>query len=222
MELHAGCASDASRSVKGRRERPFASVRTATPCGHRVATFPVEPGDASVIPTRPARRNAMPGSKLSITLAAAALLVFVLLVPGAQATPGALDPGFGTGGEVTTAIGGASDVAHALVVQPDGKLVAAGARAGRSYYDFAGARHHPDRSLDTTFNGSGKVTTALGPGTDSAWALALQQDGKLVAAGYAINGSNGDFALARYNTDGSLDTTFNGTGKVTTSIGPDD
>src|SRR5262249_1735522 len=104
MELHAGCASDASRSVKGRRERPFASVRATTPCGHRVATFPVEPGDASVISnsTRKEKRHARLEALNHV--AAAALLVFVLLVPGAQATPGALDPGFGTGGEVTTAI----------------------------------------------------------------------------------------------------------------------
>ena len=65
----------------------------------------------------------------------------------------------------------------------------------------------------------GKVTTAIGSGADQAWSVAIQSDGKIVAAGYSNNGSNGDFALVRYNTDGSLDTNFDSDGKVTTAIG---
>jgi uncharacterized delta-60 repeat protein len=149
-------------------------------------------------------------------LLAACLFAF-LLIPSAQATPGALDPSFGTGGEVTTGIGPASESAWALALQPDGKLVAAGGSSG----DFALARYNPDGSLDSSFNGTGKVTTAIGAGGDSATALTLQPDGKLVAAGTSWNGSNDDFALARYNPDGSLDTNFNG-GTVTTAIGPGD
>jgi len=75
-------------------------------------------------------------------------------------------------------------------------------------------------SLDTTFNTNGKVTTPIGSGS-GANAIAIQTDGKIVVAGNAGNGTNTDFALARYNTDGSLDTTFDTDGIVTTPIGSD-
>jgi uncharacterized delta-60 repeat protein len=120
---------------------------------------------------------------------------------------------------VTTAIGSDDEYAYELALQPDGKLVAAGASSNGSNFDFALARYNPDGSPDTSFNGSGMVTTAIGSGHDYASALALQPDGKLVAAGESASGSNFDFALARYNPDGSLDTSFNGSGKVTTAIG---
>jgi uncharacterized delta-60 repeat protein len=146
----------------------------------------------------------------------AASVLAVLLIPAAQATPGALDPTFGTGGKVTTQIGTYNDYAYALVRQPDGKFVAAGTSNTGLKTDFALARYNPNGSLDTSFNGTGKVTTAMGASWDSLNDLALQPDGKLVAAGYSQNGFNFDFALARYNPNGSLDTSFNGTGKVTT------
>jgi len=153
---------------------------------------------------------------------AAACLLAVLFIPAGQATQGAggLDPGFGSGGKVTTPIGTLDSHAYGLALQPDGKAVAAGTSTnGVTLGDFALARYNPNGTLDTTFNGTGKVTTAIGPSWDVAWALARQPDGKLVAAGGSNNGSNFDFALARYNPNGSLDTTFNGTGKVTTAIG---
>jgi uncharacterized delta-60 repeat protein len=146
--------------------------------------------------------------------------VAILVSPSAQATPGTLDPSFGAGGKVTTAIGPTYDQASALALQPDGKPVAAGISYNGSDRDFAVVRYNPNGSLDTSFNGTGKVTTAIGPGDDWAEALALQPDGKLVVAGYSWNGSDYDLALVRYNPDGSLDTSFNGTGKVTTAIGP--
>jgi uncharacterized delta-60 repeat protein len=73
-------------------------------------------------------------------------------------------------------------------------------------------------SLDTTFNTTGKVTTTIGTGDERGNAVAVQADGKILVAGGSKNGSQWDFALARYNTNGSLDTTFNGTGKVTTDF----
>src|SRR5262245_40663464 len=149
----------------------------------------------------------------------AACLLAILLIPAAQATPGALDSSFGQGGKVTTSLGSGYNVAKALVQQPDGRLVAAGSGSNGSNNDYALARYNPDGSLDTTFNGTGKVTTAIGPGGDGAYDLALQPDGKLVAAGVSYNGANDDFSLVRYNSNGSLDTSFNGTGKVTTAIG---
>jgi uncharacterized delta-60 repeat protein len=160
----------------------------------------------------------MSSPKIWIALACS---LAVLLIPAAQSTPGALDPSFGTGGKVTTAFGNGNEYAYALLRQPDGKLVAAGSGWNGSQQTFALARYNPNGSLDTSFNGTGKTTTAIGS-ADGAWDLARQADGKLVAAGDSNNGSNLDFALARYKPDGSLDTSFNGTGKVTTAFGPGD
>ncbi|MBK8465046.1 MAG: hypothetical protein IPL32_04375 [Chloracidobacterium sp.] len=126
----------------------------------------------------------------------------------------ALDPTFDGDGKVTTPILSASDNAKALAIQPDGKIVAAGSAFGANN-DFAVARYNPNGSLDTTFDGDGKVTTAVGAGSDEAYAVAIQADGKIVAAGYSSNG----FAVVRYNTNGSLDTTFDGDGIVTTEFG---
>ena len=67
--------------------------------------------------------------------------------------------------------------------------------------------------------GTGKVTTSIAPSTDSGQGIQVQADGKIVVAGYSHNGSNFDFALVRYNADGSLDTTFGTAGKVVTPIG---
>ena len=88
--------------------------------------------------------------------------------------------------------------------------------------DFALVRYNTNGSLDTSFDSDGKVTTAIGSGNDYACSVAIQSDGKIVAAGYSNNGSNDDFALVRYNTDGSLDTSFDSDGKVTTAIGSGD
>src|SRR5207247_301788 len=111
--------------------------------------------------------------------------------------------------------------ADSVAVQPDGKIVVAGGTRDASSNDaFALARYNADGSLDTSFNGTGKVTTAIGS-DDFADGVALQPDGKIVAAGYSYDGgSSYDFALARYNADGSLDTSFNGTGTLTTPFGP--
>ena len=79
-----------------------------------------------------------------------------------------------------------------------------------------------DGDLDTSFGSDGKVTTAIGSGGDYAESVAIQSDGKIVAAGFSYNGSNNDFALVRYNTDGTLDTSFDSDGKVTTAIGSSD
>ncbi len=84
--------------------------------------------------------------------------------------------------------------------------------------DFALARYNPDGSLDPNFSGDGKRTTAFGSfGDAGAFGVALQSDGKIVAVGITnIHGSHTrDFALARYNLNGSLDTSFSGDGKQT-------
>ena len=107
-------------------------------------------------------------------------------------------------------------MAYSVAIQSDGKIVAAGYSNNGSNWDFALVRYNTDGSLDTNFDSDGKVTTAIGSGNDYAWSVTIQSDGKIVAAGDSNNGSNNDFALVRYNTDGSLDTSFDSDGKVTT------
>src|SRR5436190_3479869 len=135
---------------------------------------------------------------------------------------GSLDLTFNQTGKIFTAIGNAEDVANAVAIQTDGKIVAAGYTCNCSAfggdYDFAAVRYNTDGSLDTSFGSTGKVITRIGPGNDVAYAVAIQSDSKIVVAGHGAVGSSHDFALVRYNTDGSLDSTFNGTGKVTTDF----
>ena len=123
---------------------------------------------------------------------------------------------------MNTAIGTSGNRAHALAIQNDGKIVAAGyASITGTSNDFALARYNPTGSLDTTFDTDGKVTTAFGQSTnDRAFAIAIQGNGKIVVAGYNTNSLSGqrDFAVTRYNTNGSLDTTFNSNGIVSLSI----
>jgi uncharacterized delta-60 repeat protein len=136
---------------------------------------------------------------------------------------GVLDSSFGTGGKVTTDFGPGLDSARAVAVQPDGKIVAAGFTRSSGVpveSNLALARYKSDGSLDPTFGSGGKVVTDLGTGNDSAEALALQPDGKIVVAGHALaSAGNFDFAVARYNPDGSLDATFGSGGKAITSFG---
>ena len=140
-------------------------------------------------------------------------------VTASPSLPGSLDTTFGTGGKVNTPIGSSYDVAYALGIQPDGRIVAAGYSSNGSNYDFALVRYNTDGSLDTGFGTGGKVTTPIGSSNDIANALGFQSDGRIVVAGSSYNGSNYNFALVRYNTDGSLDTGFGTGGIVTTSIG---
>jgi uncharacterized delta-60 repeat protein len=130
---------------------------------------------------------------------------------------GSLDTSFSGDGRQTTNFGGA-DGAHGVAVQGDGKIVAVGAADfGTAGRDFALARFNSNGSLDTSFSGDGQETTDFGGYFDSANAVALQGDGKIVVVG--IDFASGDFPIARYNTDGSLDTSFSGDGKQTTDFG---
>src|SRR5439155_8699659 len=139
---------------------------------------------------------------------------------------GSVDLTFGSGGRVVTDFGG-DDTAFALAVQPDGKIVVAGVSTGGGTMDFALARYDSDGALDTTFGSGGRVVTDLGGnggngGNDEAFALVVQPDGRLVAAGAstAAGSLDFDFALARYNTDGTLDATFGTAGQVVTDFAP--
>ena len=132
------------------------------------------------------------------------------------------DPAFGDRGKVLTDFsGGNFDSVHALAIQSDRKIVAAGQSvpptSGPSH-DFALARYNFRGRLDRKFGADGKVLTDFGSGSDVLTALAIQSDGKIVASGYSFAGGTADFALARYNPDGTLDATFNATGKVLTDF----
>jgi uncharacterized delta-60 repeat protein len=137
-------------------------------------------------------------------------------------TNGSVDTSFGTSGVVTTSIGSYQDFAFGIVINPsDGKLIVAGQSSGISYSDFALARYNTDGSLDTTFGAGGKVVTPVSSGNDGIRSAVLQSDGKIIAAGYAVVASDSQFALARYDTDDSPDTSFGLNGEVTTGIGSD-
>ena len=120
---------------------------------------------------------------------------------------GVLDPTFGMGGLVLTHFGG-SDYLHAAVMQPDGKIIAAGATYSGGNGDLALARYNSDGTLDTTFgiDGNGKVVTEIG-GNEYIEDIALLPDGKIMVMGSTSGTPSGVF-LARYTSDGLLDTSF--------------
>ena len=150
-----------------------------------------------------------------------ALAAGPLAVP-AHAAPGDLDPSFGSGGKVSTHIGDRRvDEAHGVVVQPDGKIIAAGTLDNFGGGSFGLVRYNPDGSLDSGFGSGGGVSTFFADASATGEAVALQPDGKIVVVGGVspFNLDASDFALARYNPDGSLDAGFGAGGKVITDLG---
>ena len=127
---------------------------------------------------------------------------------------GSLDTSFGSSGVAYTIT--YADIA-ALALTPDGKIILAGGiyESGSSALDFIVSRYNADGSPDKNFGKDGVATTDFG-GDDFAYALSIDRAGKIVVGGYTTN--NVDFALVRYNTDGSLDTSFGENGKVTTDF----
>ena len=116
---------------------------------------------------------------------------------------GTLDPSFGGGGTLTTSVGDYAQ-AHAIAVQPDGKIVGAGySFAGGSLHQVMVVRYTSDGRLDTGFGVAGKVLTAPYPGAAEAIGVALQSDGKIVVLG--TGSGNG---LVRYSNNGTLDSSF--------------
>ena len=133
------------------------------------------------------------------------------------AQPGTLDTEFDGDGIVTTGFETYSDNASSMTIQPDGKIIVAGSsyRGIGIGYDFALLRYNTDGSLDNSFGTDGKVLTDINGISESATAVAIQPGGKIVMAGYSWNpGYQNDFALARYNPDGTLDNTFDSDGKL--------
>jgi uncharacterized delta-60 repeat protein len=153
----------------------------------------------------------------SASIVAATLLAISLSISEASAAAGDLDLTFGTSGKVTTYFSG-DDSAASIVLQSNGNIVVAGNMYNGNNYDFAVARYNSNGTLDTSFSLDGKVTTDFG-GDDYGTSVAMQSDGKIVVTGYGSSGGNDDFAIVRYNTDGSLDTSFDTDGKLLIDFG---
>jgi uncharacterized delta-60 repeat protein len=135
-------------------------------------------------------------------------------------TDGLLDSSFGIGGKATLDLWGFRDEIKAIALQPDGKLIVAG-RAGTPGDSgiFGLARFNRDGTLDHSFGMSGKVITDFIYDDSVVYSLAIQPDGKIVAAGEAYTSETAyDFAVVRYNADGTLDPSFGDGGKVTTDV----
>ncbi|MFC1738457.1 hypothetical protein ACFL1G_05330 [Planctomycetota bacterium] len=133
-------------------------------------------------------------------------------------TDGSLDATFGTDGKVMTLVGDRGAHAKSVALDEYDRIVVAGTEGPG---DFLLARYNSDGSLDTSFGGDGKVTAEIGSNNQQDLdGMTIGPDGKIVAVGWAqLSGGDRDFALARYNLDGSLDTSFGGDGIVTTDFG---
>ena len=142
----------------------------------------------------------------------------VMISVAALAAPADLDPGFGTGGKVTTDFGGGDDAGNHVVMQSDGKIVVAGSSFNGSHYDVALARYNADGTADSSFGTGGKVTTDFSGSDDAGYSVVVQSDDKIVVAGYA-SGSSLDFALVRYEADGTRDASFGTGGRVSIDLG---
>lgn len=153
-------------------------------------------------------------------------LTLFFIVFNGHAQDGQIDPGFGTSGKQVTGLSGPvfPDLQQVAVL-PGGKILQAFSvqNSVTGNYDFGLARFDKDGNLDITFDGDGIVMTDFG-GDDVATSLTVRPDGKIVLAGYTspVGGGNRQFAVARYNSDGTLDNSFDTDGKVTTAIGTDD
>ncbi len=129
---------------------------------------------------------------------------------------GALDTSFGTNGVVTTSISGSTNnQINSVLIQSNGQIVAGGSTIINGASEFVLARYNSNGTLDSSFDTNGIVITSINGSTSSGiFSIAMQSDGQIIAAG----GSSGELALTRYNTNGSLDTSFGTDGIVTTAI----
>ncbi len=131
---------------------------------------------------------------------------------------GSLDVVFGESGKLVTAVGPYAGC-RTIALQSDDKIVAAGTAANGFNHDVVVVRYTATGTLDTSFNTTGTAITDIGGGHDQAFALALQADGRIVVGGYADTAQGRNFAVLRYQTDGSLDPLFGTGGKVATPLG---
>ncbi len=143
---------------------------------------------------------------------------FVLFSSQLYAQAGLLDNTYGNGGKATTAVGTGNSEGWGMAIQDDWSVVVGGFEYNGIDSNFALIRYKPNGTLDSTFGLNGEVITPMGNGSSVIYSVALQPDGKIIAGGTAWNGSKFKFALARYNTNGTLDSTYGTNGKVITSL----
>jgi uncharacterized delta-60 repeat protein len=169
-------------------------------------------GTVNVIKVQPDGKILIHGSAISDTGSDAIIMRYN--------SNGSIDTGFGTSGKVNCN-SGPVDGGNTMILQPDGKIAVLGIqwtqpRPNVWNTQFVVERFNDNGSKDTAFGSDGRVVTIFGSGGyDMPEAIALQPDGKIVAVGFSSN----TFAVARYTANGVLDTTFDGDGKLTTSLG---
>jgi uncharacterized delta-60 repeat protein len=134
---------------------------------------------------------------------------------------GLLDPSFGNGGTVVVDAGAMQESIRALVLQPDGAIVAAGRTNGEKRGDLLVARFLPNGALDPGFGGpaAGMTITDLGTAEEGLSAVALAPDGMIVAGGVVAPRPNADLAVVRYDSRGRLDRSFGHDGVATADFG---
>jgi len=137
-------------------------------------------------------------------------------------TEGQLDSSFGNNGSVTTAVGVLHSHASAGAIQPDGKIVVVGSAAiSTNSFGFALVRYTVNGALDSSFGSGGKTVAKIGVYYEYPTALAIQPDGKIVVVGTTLDDYySGTFAIARFNNNGSIDSSFGQKGKIVTHLGP--
>jgi uncharacterized delta-60 repeat protein len=148
-------------------------------------------------------------------LSAGLLVMAGSATAGAAASPGSLDQSFGTGGKVLTDLGAGGGVASDAALQANGDIVVSGG--------FGLARYLPSGQLDKTFGAGGLASTGFAGDGDSGTAVAIQPDGKIIWVGSQSNpdftfGGTFEFAVARFNPDGTLDPGFGHGGRVSTEF----
>jgi uncharacterized delta-60 repeat protein len=133
---------------------------------------------------------------------------------------GTLDATFGNGGKAVPDLGGIFEQAYGLALQPDGKIVLVGTTAPQGYCcQYVVARLLPDGALDAGFGTRGRVFTTLAGGLQSFGAVAIQPDGKIVAAGGGYSSFGSALAVVRYLSNGTLDSTFGSSGAALFAVG---
>lgn len=139
-------------------------------------------------------------------------------------TDGSLDATCDTDGKQTTDISsGGDDLAWSMTFDSTNRLVVGGRSWTATNFDFAVARYHTNCVLDTTFATDGSVITDIIPATnDIARGVAVQNDETIIAGGRSFSGSNWDFAITRYNSDGALISNFGSKGIVLTALNSDE
>lgn len=129
------------------------------------------------------------------------------------------DPSFGASGTVLTPIADGGARVASIVLEADGKILAGGTAQSGGQSVFALAQYNPDGTLDATFGVGGIVTTTMGAGDASLAKVAIQTDGRIVAAGTASTAAGiREVAVAQYNADGQLDPTFADHGRLLVSV----